>query len=144
MIVPRGVEREKKPVAQLNLNLLKIYENDALSRAQRAQSLDETIAQMEEEHKAFHEAIEQGIRQSAAAAKAKAKSEPTPTLLSQLPVERAEQVVEKYVTEASDRLAILMKLNGTVPEVNLRARVPMGHLYLWVTLITHAPMLKCE
>eukprot|EP00971_Amphidinium_carterae_P115614 2290260-Amphidinium_carterae.1 len=81
---------------------------------------------MEEEHKAFHEAIEQGIRQSAEAkAKAKAKPEPTPILISELPLERAEKVVAKYVTEASERLAILIKLNGTVPEVNLLARVPM-------------------
>eukprot|EP00971_Amphidinium_carterae_P350636 6491659-Amphidinium_carterae.1 len=105
--------------------LQEIHDNDALTQAQRAQSLDETIARMEEEHKAFHEVIEQGIQRSAAA-KAKAKSEPTPTLFSQLPTVRAEQVVEKYVTEASERLAILMKLNGTVPEVNLLARVPMG------------------
>eukprot|EP00971_Amphidinium_carterae_P294752 5852796-Amphidinium_carterae.1 len=101
--------------------LLQIYRNDALSQVQQAQSLDDTIAQMEEEHKAFHEAIEQGIRQSAAA---KAKAEPTPTLISQLPLERAEQVVAKYITEASERLAILMKLNGTVLAVNLLARVP--------------------
>eukprot|EP00971_Amphidinium_carterae_P111101 2200556-Amphidinium_carterae.1 len=107
--------------------LRQIYDNDALSRVQKAPSLDDTIAQMEEEHRAFHEVLEQATQRSAAAkAKATAKSEPTPTFISQLPRERAEQVVEKYVTEASDRLAILMKLNGTVPEVNLLAHVPMG------------------
>eukprot|EP00971_Amphidinium_carterae_P319676 6353457-Amphidinium_carterae.1 len=74
--------------------LMQIYANDAQSRAEREQSLEHTIAKMEEEHKAFHEILESNL-------------------------------VTKYVKEASDRLAVLMKLNGTVPEVNLLARVPM-------------------
>eukprot|EP00971_Amphidinium_carterae_P190016 3771923-Amphidinium_carterae.1 len=78
--------------------LQQTYRNDALSRFQQAQALDETIARMEAEHEAFHEAIEQGIRHSAEA-KANAK--------------------------AKQRLAIFLKLKGTVPEVNLLARVPM-------------------
>eukprot|EP00971_Amphidinium_carterae_P297699 5914796-Amphidinium_carterae.1 len=102
--------------------LLQIYRNDALTRAQEAQTLDETIARMEEEHRAFGEAIEQSIRRSA---EAKAKAEPAPVLFSQLPLQRAEQVVQNYITEALERLAILIILNG-ISAVNLLARVPMG------------------
>eukprot|EP00971_Amphidinium_carterae_P316844 6298637-Amphidinium_carterae.1 len=80
---------------------------------------------MEEEHRAFHDAIDEGIKRSI---EAKAKTEPAPVTISQLPRERAEQVVANYITEASERLAILMKLNGTVPAVNLLARVPIGDI----------------
>eukprot|EP00971_Amphidinium_carterae_P070308 1390706-Amphidinium_carterae.2 len=83
------------------------------------------FASMEEEHRAFHDAIDEGIRRSI---EAKAKAEPAPVAISQLPVERAEQVVQNYITEATERLEILMKLNGTVPAVNLLARVPMDNV----------------
>eukprot|EP00971_Amphidinium_carterae_P126273 2501529-Amphidinium_carterae.1 len=89
----QGYEPTDDPVLQ------QIYENDALTRAQREKSLDDVIAQMDEEHKAFHDAIDQGIQRSIAAKAARERSEPTPTLFSDLPVERAEKVVAKYVQE---------------------------------------------
>eukprot|EP00971_Amphidinium_carterae_P091375 1808864-Amphidinium_carterae.2 len=79
---------------------------------------------MEEEYEAFHEILESNVRKSAKS-RAKMQSEQAPVMLSELPVERVEQLVTKYVKEASDRLAVLMNLDGTVPEINLLAGVPM-------------------
>eukprot|EP00971_Amphidinium_carterae_P245212 4869393-Amphidinium_carterae.1 len=55
--------------------LLQIYRKDALTQVQEAQTINETVEKMEEEHRAFRDAIDKGIKRSI---EAKAKAEPEP------------------------------------------------------------------
>eukprot|EP00971_Amphidinium_carterae_P212232 4212158-Amphidinium_carterae.3 len=71
--------------------LMQIYADDAQSRADREQSLEATMDEMEEEHKAFHAILDSHVRESAKS-KTRMQSVQAPVKLSELPVERVEQL----------------------------------------------------